>query len=252
MPEPGTDVGPAVLVTGAFGDIGRQTVAVLAARGAHVIAMDRRPLPGDVAAVVCHEITVDLTDDADVARRLDAADLPGVRHVIAIAGGGDVDELSQPDPATESLDIFSRVVENNLHLAFVTVRNAVPLLRRQSGDRSITLVGSINAYGGYGAPGYSAAKAGLHGLVAALAVPLGAEGVRINCLALGTVDTENLRYLAEVRGRRHDLAAVAERAPLRRVLTPDDVAHSLTAMALDMPGLTGTTVVLDNGQTLIR
>ena len=51
---------------------------------------------------------------------------------------------------------------------------------------------------------------------------------------------------------RHDLTAVAERAPLRRVLTPADVASSLTAMALDMPGLTGETVVLDNGQTLIR
>ena len=85
---------------------------------------------------------------------------------------------------------------------------------------SITLVGSINAYGGYGAPGYSAAKAGLSGLVAALATPLGAESIRINCLALGTVDTENLRHLAHTRGVKHDLRAVAERAPLRRILQP--------------------------------
>jgi NAD(P)-dependent dehydrogenase (short-subunit alcohol dehydrogenase family) len=252
MPEPATDGGPAVLVTGAFGDIGRRTVAVVAARGGQVVTMDRTPLPGDVAALVCREITVDLTDDANVARHLEARDMPAVRHVIAVAGGGDVDELSQQDPATESLEIFNRVVVNNLHAAFVTVRNTVPLLRRQPGDRSITLVGSINAYGGYGAPGYSAAKAGLSGLVAALATPLGAEGMRINCLALGTVDTANLRHLAEARGRRHDLGAVAEKAPLHRVLTSDDVARSLAAMALDMPGLTGTTVVLDNGQTLIR
>jgi NAD(P)-dependent dehydrogenase (short-subunit alcohol dehydrogenase family) len=242
----------AVLVTGAAGDIGRCTVAAVAARGSQVVALDRTPLPDDAAALVYREITVDLTDDAAVARRLGAEDMPALRHVLAVAGGGDVDEFSQPDPATECLDIFSRVVENNLHAAFVTVRNTVPLLRRQAGDRSITLVGSINAYGGYGAPGYSAAKAGLSGLVTALASPLGAEGIRINCLALGTVDTANLRYLAEVRGRRHDLGAVAAKAPLQRVLTPDDVARSLVAMALDMPGLTGTTVVLDNGQTLIR
>jgi NAD(P)-dependent dehydrogenase (short-subunit alcohol dehydrogenase family) len=252
MPEPATDGGPAVLVTGASGDIGQRVVAVVAARGCRVVTMDRTPLPGDVAALVCREITVDLTDDAAVAGHLEAADLPAVRHVIAVAGGGDVDELSEQDPATECLDIFSRVVANNLQAAFVTVRNTVPLLRRQPGDRSITFVGSINAYGGYGAPGYSAAKAGLSGLAAALATPLGAEGIRINCLALGTVDTANLRYLAELRGRRHDLAAIAAKAPLQRVLTPDDVARSLTAMALDMPGLTGTTVVLDNGQTLIR
>ena len=246
MPEPG------VLVTGAAGDIGRCTVTAVAARGRRVVALDRTPLPDDAGALVHREITVDLTDDAAVARRLGAEDMPAVGHVVAVAGGGDVDELSQPDPATECLDLFSRVVANNLHAAFVTVRNTVPLLRRQAGDRSITLVGSINAYGGYGAPGYSAAKAGLSGLVAALAAPLGAEGIRINCLALGTVDTANLRYLAEVSGRRHDLVAVAAKAPLQRVLTPDDVARSLVAMALDMPGLTGTTVVLDNGQTLIR
>jgi NAD(P)-dependent dehydrogenase (short-subunit alcohol dehydrogenase family) len=252
MSEAPTEVPPAVLVTGASGDIGRHTVALLAGRGAEVITMDRAPLPSDMAVLVRQEITVDLTDDPNVARHLASEDMPAVHHVIGIAGGGDLDELSQHDPATESIDIFSRVVANNLHLAFMTVRNTVPLLRRQSGERSITLVGSINAYGGYSAPGYSAAKAGLSGLVAALATPLGADGIRINCLALGTVDTANLRYLAEARGLRHDLGVVAEKAPLRRVLTPDDVARSLSAMALDMPGLTGTTIVLDNGQTLIR
>src|SRR5690242_12942372 len=124
-----TDVAPAVLVTGAHGDIGRLTVALLATRGAEVVTMDRTPLPEAVAAPVRGEITVDLTDDASVARHLASEDLPAVHHVIGIAGGGDLDELSQHDPATESIDIFSRVVANNLHLAFVTVRNTVPLLR---------------------------------------------------------------------------------------------------------------------------
>ena len=251
MPEAAATAGTGVLVTGAYGSIGRRTLVHLADRRVDTVAIDREPLPPDIAALVRRQITVDLLDDAQLARCL-ADDPPRLQHVLAIAGGGDAEELSQADPATESLEIFNRVVARNLSIAFITIRNTIPLLRRAAGDRSITLVGSINAYGGYGAPGYSAAKAGLSGLVAALATPLGAEGIRINCLALGTVDTENLRHLAHTRGVKHDLRAVAERAPLRRILTPDDVARSLAAMALDMPGMTGTTVVLDNGQTLIR
>ena len=240
-----------VLVTGASGSIGLATIRAFAGRGLGVATIDRDPLPAAQARLVTHELEADLLDDAAVAAAVAAIEAP-LRHVVAVAGGGDVDELSEEDPATGSLETFTRVVANNLHTAFATIRNAVPRLRELEGDRSIALVGSINAYGGYGAPGYSAAKAGLSGLAATLATPLGADGIRINCLALGTVDTDNLRALDEARGRTLDLGTIAARAPLGRVLSPEDVASALAAMTLDMSGLTGSTIVLDNGQTLIR
>jgi 3-oxoacyl-[acyl-carrier protein] reductase len=241
------------LVTGASGSIGRATVRALAERQCSVVTVDRRPLPEPEAGLVLKHLVVELEDDAASAEAL--ASLPSaesLQHVIAIAGGGDSEELSQTDPATEDVRIFSRVVVNNLHIAFVTIRHVVPPLRAAAGNRSITLVGSINAFGGYGAPGYSAAKAGLIGLANALATPLGTDGIRINCLVLGTVDTENLHGLAESSGVPLDLAGLAERAPLKRVLEPAEVARALVAMAFDMPGLTGASVVLDNGQTQIR
>jgi NAD(P)-dependent dehydrogenase (short-subunit alcohol dehydrogenase family) len=241
------------LVTGASGSIGRATVRALAARKCSVVTVDRRPLPEPEASLALKHLEVDLEDDAASAEAV--ASLPpggSLQHVIAIAGGGDAEELSQADPATEDVGIFSRVVANNLHTAFVTIRHVVPRLRAAGGNRSVTLVGSINAFGGYGAPAYSAAKAGLIGLANALATSLGADGIRINCLVLGTVDTENLHRLANSRGVALDLAAVATRAPLKRVLEPAEVARALVAMAFDMPGLTGASVVLDNGQTHIR
>lgn len=242
-----------VLVTGAAGSIGAATVAAVLARGVAVVAADRQALPEDVAASVSDDLRVDLTDDEAVGSALRSVAAHGrLRHVIAIAGGGDAGELAEPDPAVESLETFGRVVANNLLVAFATIRHTVPLLRQSSGDRSITLVGSINAYGGYGAPGYSAAKAGLIGLVNSLAPVLGPDGIRINCLTLGTVDTDNLRALAEARGVRLDLAAVAEQVPLRRVLTADDVASALVSMAFDLGGLTGSNLVLDNGQLRSR
>jgi 3-oxoacyl-[acyl-carrier protein] reductase len=201
---------------------------------------------------VDQQLIVDLGDDDAVGVAFSQVPSLGpLQHVIAIAGGGDIDELTEPDPATEDADIFTRVIIENLVTAFVTIRHALPLLRVAHGDRSISLLSSINAFGGYGAPAYSAAKAGVIGLANALATPLGREGIRINSLALGTVDTDHLRELAKARGVDPDLGAVASRNPLRRVLTPGEVAKALAA-AIDMPGLTGATIVLDNGQTHIR
>jgi 3-oxoacyl-[acyl-carrier protein] reductase len=214
--------------------------------------MDRRPLPSAAARIVAREHQIDLADDRAVQDAVEGLpELGRFQYVVAIAGGGDPQELAHEDPATEPLAVFSRALENNLHTAFTTIRNTVPLLRKSDGDRSIVLVGSINACGGYGAPGYSAAKAGLIGLANTLAGPLGPDGIRINCLALGTVDTENVDSLA-ARGLSIDLASVRARAPLRRILTPQDVAAALAALAIDMQGMTGATVTLDNGQTLIR
>jgi NAD(P)-dependent dehydrogenase (short-subunit alcohol dehydrogenase family) len=244
---------PVVVVTGSSGSIGRATVAAAGARGAGVVALDRSPAGPGVHGAVLEEVLVDLLDDRAVGDAFASLARHGpLRHVVCVAGGGDAGELGDADPATEDLDVFARVVAANLHVAFVAVRHSVPLLRDATGDRSITLVGSINAFGGYGAPGYSAAKAGLSGLVRALAPLLGRDGVRINCLAPGTVDTENLHALAQATDVPLDLTAVAEKAPLRRVLTPGDVAAALVAMAFDLRGLTGATITLDNGQTLIR
>lgn len=240
-------------ITGAAGSIGRATVRTLSSRGLAIATADQRRLPSSEAGLVASELAVDLRDETAFGNAVfQLRGLGRLEHVIAIAGGGDREELAQSDPATEDLEIFSRVVTNNLLIAFATIRHVVPLLREGSGNRSITLVGSINAFGGYGAPGYSAAKSGLIGLTNALATPLGADGIRINCLALGTVDTENLRELAAAQGKSPDLSPIAAKAPLGRVLTPAEVGTALAAIALDMPGLTGATIVLDNGQTLIR
>jgi NAD(P)-dependent dehydrogenase (short-subunit alcohol dehydrogenase family) len=241
------------VVTGASGSIGRATVRALAARQCSIITVDKDPLPEREAELVLDHIEVDLKDDAafgDALASLRSGE--GFRHAIAIAGGGDAEELSQDDPATEDARVFTRVVADNLYTAYITIRHVVPPMRVSKGDRSVTLVSSINAFGGYGAPGYSAAKAGLIGLANALATPLGADGIRINCLVLGTVDTQNLHRLADARGATLDLDAVAARAPLGRLLQPTDVASALVAMALDMPGLTAASIVLDNGQTHIR
>jgi NAD(P)-dependent dehydrogenase (short-subunit alcohol dehydrogenase family) len=253
MSVEGPDAGSTVLVAGAAGSIGRETVACLAARGFGVVTVDHVAVPAPTAEIAVRVLTVDLLDEPAMDDALASlVALQPLRHVVVVAGGGDVEELTAADPPTESMSTFGRVVANNLHAAFAAIRHTVPHLRRGEGDRSITLVGSINAFGGYGAPGYSAAKAALSGLAAALAAPLGSDGIRINCLALGTVDTENHRRLARIGAAPADLRRLGERAPLHRILTAREAAVALASLACDFPGMTGATVVLDNGQTLLR
>ncbi|WP_285747371.1 SDR family oxidoreductase [Lentzea sp. NBRC 105346] len=233
---------PEVVVAGAAGDIGRATLDVFAKRGLAAVGWDKKPAPG---LQVC-----DVLDDDAMATRVAA--LQELRYVVVVAGGGDLDELNAADVTDESLEVFRRVVETNLHSAFNVIRHTVPLLRNASGDRSITLISSINAYGGYGAPGYSAAKAGLSGLTRSLAPKLGKDGIRINVLTLGTVDTSNARQLSDASGVPLDDSAIADATALGRPQSPEDVATAIAAFAIDLTSTTGAEHVLDAGQTILR
>ena len=246
---------PGVLVTGAAGSIGRAVVASLVHKGIRCFAWDVAPAPfgADVEFEQC-DVLDELQLESATQRMTEAS--CSLRHVMAIVGGGDLDELQAKDVLAESRATFERVIAVNLTSAFLTVKAVLPLLRagQERYDRSITLVSSINAYGGFGAPAYSAAKAGLTGLARSLAPSLGADHVRINTLSLGTVRTDHLHDLHRALGRdpEQHIAGVASKALLGRVLTPDDVSAALLAIAFDLRGLTGADVILDNGQLLSR
>ncbi|MCA1572192.1 MAG: SDR family oxidoreductase [Chloroflexi bacterium] len=244
------DVPPGIaIVAGAAGDIGQRVLAGFARRGLTAVAWDRRPV-----ADAGHTRQVDLLDDAATRAAACAVDaLPGeLRHVAVVAGGGDFDDLRAPGIEHEEPATFRRVVDANLFTAYSVIHSTTAALKRSTGNRSITLLSSINALGGYGAPGYSAAKAALAGLTRALAPQLGPYGIRINVLLLGTVRTANFIRLAHEQGQVPDFAGLAEQIPLRRVLEPDDVAVAMTTVALDMTALTGAELVVDNGQVLHR
>ena len=109
--------------------------------------------------------------------------------MVAIAGGALPEEKTGADLAELPLEVFRASLELNLVTAWITLRAALPHLRRAEGDRSITLTTSTDALASYGLPAYAAAKAGLIGLVNSLAGPLGGDGIRINAVAPGDVPT---------------------------------------------------------------
>ncbi len=239
----------AVVVTGAAGGLGAALVDALLARGDEVVALDRAPLAARAPRLHAH--LVDLLDADAVAAALADAVARGValRHVVAIAGGALPAEKACTDPAALPLDVFRASLEQNLMTAWIVVQAALPHLRRVDGDRSIALTSSTDALASYGLPGYAAAKGALLGLVRSLAAPLGADGIRINAVAPGDVPTaRNVREWAHVPGWYDRLR---EASVLDRLGTPEDVAATFLAL-IDIPHLTGQTLIVDGGQTVPR
>lgn len=243
-----------ILVTGAAGAIGEATVRAFLAAGHGVVGFDRDPA---VACLAPDEryagFAVDVRDEHAVAEVVEAARARGpLHHVIGIAGGALPDEPpTQDDPVRLDPDIFRASLELNLTSQFVVLRAALPWLRESPGeDRSIVLTSSWNGLTGCGMPAYSAAKAGLMGMMHALAPPLGAEGIRVNVVAPGTIRTPRTeRIWAHDAGHWERLEAGTA---LGRLGTPDDVARVYLSLATQLTHVTGQVLVVDGGQMVKR
>jgi NAD(P)-dependent dehydrogenase (short-subunit alcohol dehydrogenase family) len=240
--------GHTVLVTGAAGGIGSAVVRALALDSYRVVGLDRKDPP---AGVDVEWLQHDLLDtDATETLLATTPLLTGLRHAVAVAGGPMDDEIGVLGPAEVQVDVFRDSVELNLVAQYAVVRAVAARIVSEApeGDRSITLFSSINALRGYGMPGYSAAKAGLLGLVVALALPLGRRGVRINAIAPGTVLTERFQeaYPAdEALGPR-----LVESAASTSATRAEDVAEAVRAV-LGLRQMTGQQLVIDGGQLAV-
>jgi 3-oxoacyl-[acyl-carrier protein] reductase len=237
-----------VLVTGAAGAIGSATALALEADGHRVVGLDKEPAPAGGGEWIQH----DLLDTAGTERLLaESPLLAGLRHVVAVAGGAIEDEVGRLDPADVPVAVFADSVRLNLVAQYALVRASADRLEAEtpSGNRSITLFSSINALRGYGMPGYSSAKAGLLGLVVALALPLGRRGLRINAVTPGTVITDRFRQDYPETGEQLGPRLVESRATTRETRTTD-VAQAVVAV-LGLEQMTGQQLVVDGGQLAV-
>jgi 3-oxoacyl-[acyl-carrier protein] reductase len=219
----------AVLVTGASRGIGAAIARQLAP--AHDVAVgynESAAAAEDVAATVrdvgTQAITVqaDVSDSAAVREMVDTAveELGGLDAVINNAGIVDPDRLT--DLSDEQ---FERVVETNLTGAFYVTRAAMPHLQP---DGDVVFISSIGGTAGTVDASYAASKAGLHGLTRSLAREFGEDGVQVNAVAPGPVETEMnddiLAYLEAVDFRGHE--NVDTHLP-EYACAPETVAHTV-------------------------
>ncbi|MGM4893183.1 SDR family NAD(P)-dependent oxidoreductase [Tardiphaga sp. 839_C3_N1_4] len=238
------------LVTGGSSGIGKATAARLAASGSAVVVgyKSRKELAEDVVSglqgtghlALCIAID-DPSSIAEAAARVEKA--YGRLDVLVNCGGATTPVPAQDlDALTD--EIFDRTVTVNLRGPFAMVRAFRPLLERGSGA-AIVNISSIAARTGLGSSlAYLSAKAGVDALTIALAKVL-APKIRVFSISPAGVDTDF------VAGRtREQLQRVAEKLPLARITTPDDVARAVMACIVSLTSSTGIVVPVDEGRHL--
>ena len=238
-----------VLITGDSGAIGSATTHSFLQSGWTVLGVDLVDRDRELGDSYVSR-KADVTSEDELQRAIGVLGaMPPLRHVVAVAGGALPEEpRTQDDPAAIEVSTFRDSLDRNLTSQFVTIKTALPwLMMDDTGDRSIALTSSFNALSTQGMPAYSAAKAGLVGLMNALVRPLGEKGIRINVVAPGTIRTPRTEQIwSHVPDHFERLGS---EAALGRVGVPEDVASVFHALAVEMTHVTGQVLVVDGGQT---
>lgn len=235
-------------VTGAGSGIGAEVSRRLAAEGGQVLVTD---IDGERAARTADEIRE--RGGAAEALVCDVTDREAAERAVARAverfGGLEVlvnnafhYQVDPPDFADTDDAGWLRSFEVTLHGAFRCSRAAIGRLVAAGGRGSIVNIGSVNGEQDFGGHAYSAAKAGLASLTRTLAVQFAEQGVRVNLVAPGTVDTPSWDI------RPNALASAAPHYPLGRVGRPADIAAAVAFLASeDAAWVTGVTLPVDGG-----
>jgi NAD(P)-dependent dehydrogenase (short-subunit alcohol dehydrogenase family) len=229
--------GPVAVVAGGAGSIGRVLSAGLADRGYRVVILDAAAEADQVARDAGVEARrCDLTDHAAI--RASVGDLERVDVLVNSVGSWPRAAVDAFDPAE-----WDRLIRLNLSAPMYAVAALLPQLRAARG--SVVNLSSTTAL--RGAPtmiAYSAAKAGLLGLTRSLAVALGPDGIRVNCVLPGVLMTEsNADFPAGPFDR-----ARAERA-LGRDGHPGDITGAVLFFATQgAEFVTGQSLIVDGGQ----
>jgi NAD(P)-dependent dehydrogenase (short-subunit alcohol dehydrogenase family) len=221
--------GKHIVVTGAASGLGLAIAQAAEAEGAAIIALDRDIAPFD-GAQPC-----DITDEAAVRHAL--ADLPRIDAVVNSAGIARRATVADTDMAD-----FDAVMAVNVRGAFLVSKYALPALRRSRGA-ILHLSSGVATTGLKNRAAYTASKGALLSLTRNMALDYAADGVRVNCLCPGFVNTPLLASLPAER--RAKLTALH---PLGRMGEPEDIAHmALFLMSDQASWITGQAIAVDGG-----
>ena len=245
--------GRLALVTGGSRGIGRTIAMSLGAAGARVYLTSRTL---EAAEAVAEEIraaggeayglALDLSQPeaaADVCRQLakSTRDAGGISLLVLNAGmtrDGLIMRMGLP--------AWQEVIDANLTGAFVVTKSLVPAMIRARFGRVVALSSVVARVGNAGQTNYCAAKAGLHGLVRALARELASRSITVNAVAPGFIETDMTRALPETTRQQ-----LLEQVPLGRLGTPEDVAGAVLFLLSDLAAyITGEVVDVNGGMAM--
>lgn len=243
--------GRVALVTGAASGMGAATARELAARGAQVVVVDQN---SELAAKLTTEIDAmpavvgDISDSGFCQRAVASAVQRHGRLDVLVNCAG---IIVRADAAGTSDDDWRRIIDVNIGGVFFMSRAAVSVMQSQKSG-AIVNFGSI--WGDVGAAGvvaYCATKGAVHQITRAMALDHVGDGIRINAVAPGEVNTPMLAFGRAAAPSAEDLQKLAdETIPMRRLAEPVEIARVVAFLASDAASyMTGTIVTVDAGYT---
>lgn len=240
------------LVTGGGTGIGRAVARALGREGAHVVVMGRRREPlEEVVKLIEADGGAALASPGDVqnpghvARAVAAAASQTGSVDILVASAGVSVEGAFLDT---SLEAWREVIGINLDGMFLVCQLVARTQVSQGKPLSVVNIGSMDSFGVDGPyASYHTSKHAVLGLTRSMAVELGPRGVRVNCVTPGFTRTELDEWPEPVLDHLlHDF----RRAPLRRMVEPEEVAEAVLFLASDAAsGITGASLMVDGGLT---
>jgi meso-butanediol dehydrogenase/(S,S)-butanediol dehydrogenase/diacetyl reductase len=238
--------GRVAVITGGASGIGAATARLLAREGARVVIGDVQAELGEAVAAETggRFVQTDVAERAQVEALIaTAADVEGGLDILFNnAGVGSFGETPDLEP-----DAWRRVMAIDLDAVFHACRVAIPLMRARGGG-AIVNTASISGLGGdYGFSAYNAAKGALVNYTRTLAVDHGKDGIRVNALCPGYIDTPLAAALKGIPGL---IEGWMPNIPLGRPGTSEEMAEVVAFLASDAASyVTGCIMVADGGVT---
>ncbi len=261
--------GKIAIITGAGSGVGRATSVLFAREGAKVIAAGRTLSKCEETARLvqqeggeCLPVRCDVAVSEDVQAMIDAAvDGFGALHVIVNnAGIGYSAEFADPPVSMQDVvgtpdEDWHTVLDITLTSVFLTGKYGIPRIIESGGGAVVNVSSVMGVRSSWDGHAYSAAKAGMNNLTGSLAVRYAQQGVRVNCVALGGVDTPMIRPRIEAAQRAAERgespqAPRGRGAPLGRMAQPEEIAYPILWLASDEASfVTGAVLSVDGGAT---
>lgn len=237
-----------MLITGAASGIGAAAARRFVSEGARVLLGDLNEAAGRALERELGDIARFFPLDVREIEQVDACTQACVDHfgrldvVFNNAGIGSYGAAPDLDPRT-----WRDVLAVDLDSVFFGCRAAIPQLRRNGGGAIVNTASISGLYGDYGLLAYNAAKGAVVNLTRALAIDHAREGIRVNAVCPGPIDTPLVKVLMEHADVSREYA---RNIPMGRVGRADEVAAAVAFLASDDAAyITGATLVVDGGLT---